>query len=91
MSNSFHERLSILTDSEREFIYGLPKFTNLERKHCFDLEKIEEDIVREKLHGINSKIYFILQLAYFKFSHKFFQINFREVAEDVENTSQINY
>ena len=51
------KRLSILTNSEREFIYGLPKFTNLERKHFFDLEKIEEDIVHKKLNGINSKIY----------------------------------
>ena len=80
----FSERLSILTDSERKFIYGLPKFTNLERKHFFDLEKIEEDIVHKKLNGINSKIYFILQLGYFKFSHKFFRFSFDEALEDIQ-------
>ena len=83
-NSEFNERLSILTSSEREIIYGLPKLTNLERKHLFDLEKIEEDIVYEKLSGINSRVYFILQLGYFKFSHKFFKFNFNEVLEDVE-------
>ena len=81
---SFYERLSILTNSERELIYGLPKFNNLERKYFFDLEKIEEDIVFKKLNGINSKIYFILQLGYFKFSNKFFKFGFYEVLEDIQ-------
>ena len=77
------KRLSILTDSERKFIYGIPKFTSLERKYYFDLEKIEEEIVYTKLNGINSKIYFILQLGYFKLSHRFFKITFDEVVEDI--------
>ena len=34
------KRLSILENSERKHLYGLPKFTNLERKHFFELEKI---------------------------------------------------
>lgn len=80
---SFHERLSILTDSERSFIYDLPNFTNLERKHYFDLEKIEKDIVANKLNGITSKIYFILQLGYFKLSHRFFKFTFNEVVGDI--------
>lgn len=64
-NTQFSERLSILTNSEKKFIYDLPRFSNSERKHYFDLEKIEEDILHEKLIGINSRVYFILQLGYF--------------------------
>ena len=70
-------------DSERSFIYDLQNFANLERKHYFDLEKIEKDIIANKLNGINSKIYFILQLGYFKLSHRFFKFIFNEVVGDV--------
>ena len=48
----FTERLAILTDSERKLIYELPKFALKERKFYFNLEKIEEDILREKLSGL---------------------------------------
>ena len=82
--NQFSERLSILTPSERKIIYGLPKFNTLERKYCFTLEKIEKDIAYKKLNGLNSKIYFILQLGYFKFSNKFFKFHFYEVSEDIQ-------
>ena len=81
---STEKRLSILTNSEKSFIYDLPKFTNLERKHYFNLEKIEEDIVHNKLNGLNSKVYFVLQLGYFKLSSRFFKFNFDEVVEDIE-------
>lgn len=81
---STEKRLSILTDSERKIIYSLPNFTNLERRHYFDLEKIEEDIVHNKLNGLNSKLYFILQLGYFKCSSRFFKFSFDEVVEDIE-------
>ena len=83
-SKAFHERISILTNSERNFIYGIPKFTNLERKHYFDLEKIEKDSIYEKLSATSSKVYFILQLGYFKFSHRFFKFSFDDVLEDFE-------
>ena len=62
----------------------MPRFNNVERKHFFYLEKIEKDIVHKQLNGINSKIYFILQLGYFKFSHKFFKLNFHDVLEDIQ-------
>lgn len=80
----FTERLAILTDPERKLIYDLPQFTLQERKFYFNLEKIEEDILREKLSGLNSKIYFILQLGYFKSSYRFFRFKFHEGLEDVK-------
>ena len=77
-NSQFHERLSILTPSERKVIYDLPKFSNLEREHFFDLEKVEEGIIHEKLMGINSRVYFILQLGYFECSYKCFKFDFSE-------------
>ena len=77
-------RLSILTSSERKLIYDLPKFITQERKIYFDLEKIEENIIHNQLNGINSKVYFILQLGYFKASYRFFKFNFDEAVEDIE-------
>ncbi len=84
-SRNSEKRLSILSNSERKTIYGLPAFNNLERKYFFALEKIEGEIVYKKLNGLNSEIYFILQLGYFKCSHKFFKFNFHEVLE-ISNT-----
>jgi len=49
-SKKSEKRLTILSDSEKKIIYDLPKFSSLERKHYFDLEKIEEEIVNEKLN-----------------------------------------
>ena len=83
-NSEFNERLSILTHSERKIIYDLPEFTNQERKLYFDLEKIEEDIISNQLKSINSKIYFILQLGYFKACYRFFKFSVDEVIEDIE-------
>jgi TnpA family transposase len=85
---SFNERLTILSASERKLIYDLPNFTKQERELYFQLEKIEEDIVFNQLHGLNSRIYFVLQLAYFKASYRFFKFNLSEVAQDVEHILQ---
>ncbi len=78
------KRLSILTNSERNFIYDIPSFTNQEKKHYFQLNKMEEDIIYNKLRGLNSRIYFILQLGYFKASFRFFKFSFNEVKNDIE-------
>ena len=37
-----------------------------------------------QLNGVNSKVYFILQLGYFKFSYRFFKFAFNDVIEDIE-------
>lgn len=84
----FNERLTILSTSERKIIYDLPNFTKQERELYFQLEKIEEDIVFNQLHGLNSRIYFVLQLAYFKASYRFFKFNLSEIAQDVEHILQ---
>ena len=80
----FNKRLSILTNSERKLIYDIPNFTNQERKYYFNLKTLEQDIVFNQLNGINSRIYFILQLGYFKASFRFFKFNFCNILEDTQ-------
>jgi hypothetical protein len=75
------KRLRILSDEEIEAIYGIPRFTHEERIEYFSLSPIEKAAL-EQLHSIKSRIYFILQLGYFKARHLFVAFSIREIFED---------
>ena len=75
------KRLRILSDDEIEAIYGRPRFTQEERIEYFSLSPTEKAAL-ERLHSIKSRIYFILQLGYFKARHLFVAFSIREVFED---------
>ena len=74
-------RLKILGDDEIEALYGLPRFSDDERLEYFALSPTEKAAL-DQLHSIKSRIYFILQLAYFKSHHLFFVFDLPEVEED---------
>src|SRR5215510_14442013 len=74
-------RLKILGDDEIEALYGLPHFHDDERHEYFALSPTEKAAL-EQLHSIKSRIYFILQLGYFKSRHLFFVFDLPEVEED---------
>jgi len=80
-ANTQKKRLRILDDDEIEAIYGIPRFTHEERIEYFSLSPGEKAAL-EQLHSIKSRIYFILQLGYFKARHLFFIFDIREVFED---------
>lgn len=86
MQNSRHRRLQILTEQEVSAIYDRPRFNDLERRHYFSLSK--EELRAAKLRSFindkkaSSKLFFILQLGYFKAKHLFFQFQYAEVADD---------
>ncbi len=82
-SDTQPKRLKILSDDEIEAIYGIPRFTNEERIEYFSLSPSEKAILGQ-LHSIKSRIYFILQLGYFRARHIFFAFNIREVYEDAK-------
>ncbi len=75
------KRLRILGDDEIENLYGRPCFTHEERVEYFALSPTEKAALGQ-LHSIKSRIYFILQLGYFKARHLFFVFSIGEVAED---------
>jgi TnpA family transposase len=77
------KRLKILGDDEIESIYGIPHFTHEERIEYFSLSPSEKATL-EQLHSIKSRIYFILQLGYFKARYLFFAFGIREVYEDAK-------
>ena len=66
--NTTQKRLRILGDDEIEALYGKPHFTDDERLEYFALSPMEKATL-EQLHSIKSRIYFILQLGYFKSHH----------------------
>lgn len=80
------QRLQILSDQEVLAIYGRPIFNEVEQRHYFSLTDVE--LAHLKLRTIkgkdtSSKLYFILQLGYFKAKHLFFQFNYINVINDV--------
>jgi hypothetical protein len=80
-------RLNILGDDEIEALFGLPHFTHDERVQYFTVAP-PETAALEQLHSVASRIYFILQLGYFKARRMFFVFNFPEVEEDVTYIQQ---
>ncbi len=74
-------RLRILGDDEIEALYGRPHFTDDERLEYFALSSTEK-VALEQLHSIKSRMYFILQLGYFKSHHMFFVFDLPEVEDD---------
>jgi TnpA family transposase len=77
------KRLKILSDDEIEAIYGIPHFTYEERIEYFSLLPNEKAAL-EQLHSIKSRIYFILQLGYFKARHLFIAFSIRGVFDDAK-------
>lgn len=84
---STQKRLIILGDDEIEILYGRPCFSDEERIHYFSLSAREKALL-EQLHSIKSRIYFILQLGYFKARHLFFVFSLREVEKDARYIQQ---
>jgi hypothetical protein len=80
-TNTTQKRLRILGDDEIQALYGRPRFTGDERLEYFALSPTEKATL-EQLHSSKSRIYFILQLGYFKSHHLFFVFDLPDVAED---------
>jgi hypothetical protein len=76
------KRLTILGSAETEAIYGRPCFTQEERDEYFTLSP-EEKAAMGQLHSVKSRMFFILQLGYFKARNMFFIFDPQEVEEDI--------
>ncbi len=82
--------LTILSQKEIEQIYGLPKLTSKQRAIYFDLT-VEEQGFLQNYRTPLTKIYFILQLAYFKFKQQFFVFDLGDVSQDVAHIQSIYF
>ncbi|MED0906624.1 DDE transposase [Bacillus cereus] len=84
------KRLTILTIDEINQIYSRPLFTTKERVQYFSLSQMENELLYT-LRSIKSKIYFILQLGYFKSKHLFFRFDLCEVEEDIQYILKVHF
>ena len=82
-TNTTQKRLRILEEDEIEALYGRPHFTDEERLEYFGLSPTEKATL-DQFHSIKSRIYFILQLGYFKSHHMFFVFDLPDVEEDAQ-------
>ncbi len=75
-------QLRILSQKETDQIYGLPKLTAKQRTVFLELTLPEQELVRT-YRTLLARVYFILQLAYFKCKQQFFVFDLSEVQLDV--------
>jgi hypothetical protein len=73
-------RLKILSDDEIDALYGRPRFAQEERDEYLALSA-QEKTALEQLHSLKSKVFFILQLGYFKARHLFFVFGLKDVKD----------
>lgn len=76
-------RLRILSEEEIKTIYEKPNFTYEDRCSYLSLTQPEKELLHT-LRSIKSKVYFVLQLGYFKAKQLFFTFDLHEVGEDLQ-------
>jgi hypothetical protein len=78
------KRMTVLRDEEIKQIYGLPRFTEEQRNTYFALNPSEKQEVT-KLRSVKTRVYFILQLGYFKAKKIIFVFEPAEVKADASH------
>lgn len=81
------KQLRILSQKEIEEIYGQPQFTHEDRQHLFALAT-EEEKAATSLHSVKSRVFFILQLGYFKVRQFFCPLSVEKSKDDLEYIMQ---
>ena len=76
-------RLEILTASEIEDLFGLPCFTDEDRRLYFDLGAVEQEAAAAYTFALAP--HFVLQLGYFKAQQQFFIYEQEAVLEDLRH------
>lgn len=80
-TTNYSGHLQILEAEEVAHIYALPDFTSDERLVFFTLSIFEKQQM-QVFRGLSPKVYFILQLGYFKAKHLFFSFEFEDRVVD---------
>ena len=77
------EHLCLLSEAERADLYARPDFNSVEQALYFSLNDRERMLLNQ-YSNIKTKVYFILQLGYFKAKHQFFKFKLEDVGIDVK-------
>jgi hypothetical protein len=63
------KRLKLLSERERQELYSLPKFNDIEQQYYFSLSSTQLKEIGPR--PLSSQLYFILQLGYFHAKRQF--------------------
>ena len=77
------KRLVILSESEIQTLFARPSFSSDDREFYFSLDP-DETLIFESFRQTNAKLLFLIQLGYFKATHRFFVFSWNEVLADCE-------
>lgn len=77
------KRICLLSEAEINDLYARPDFNDDERKLYFAINELERDALKN-YSNVRTRVYFILQLGYFKAKQQFFKFSFEDVRDDVE-------
>ena len=76
-------RLALLTASEINDLFGLPGFTEQDRRLYFDLSTAEQEAIQACTFPV--AVHFVLPLGYFKAKQQFFVYQEKAVWEDLRH------
>jgi hypothetical protein len=77
-----NKRIHLLSSTEVEELYTRPEFNAYEQRLYFTLTQSER-VALARFSNIKTRIYFILQLGYFKAKQQFFNFSLDDVRNDV--------
>ena len=83
ITNSTTKRIKILNESEINELYALPNFNRIDREDYFSLDNETQKLVNE-LRRLETRIYFILLLGYFRSRPIIFSFSFSQVSSDLD-------
>ena len=75
------KRLTILSDAEKNALYGLPDFDDFQRVEFFAMTDAERSLALRR-RVFEEQVYCFLQIGYFKAKQAFFQFSLNEVPPD---------
>ncbi len=76
-------KINLLSEAEIFDLYARPEFNKNEREVYFSLTK-QEQTTLNTYTDLNTRVFFILQLGYFKAKQQFFKFDLTEVKDDVK-------
>ena len=68
MRGDRNERLTILSEAEKNALYGLPVFDDFQRIEFFAMTDAERCLALQR-RGLLKQVYCLLQIGYFKAKH----------------------
>ncbi|PQQ22032.1 DUF4158 domain-containing protein, partial [Photorhabdus hindustanensis] len=84
------KRLQLLSNTEVEELYSRPEFNAHEQRLYFTLTQSEREALTQ-FSNTRTRIFFILQLGYFKAKQQFFNFSLEDVSNDAQFIANLYY